>query len=49
VPAATATGCENETRCQPLAVSFENVAWASSVPAAVHRLPMWMPVLAAAL
>ena len=44
-----ATGVEKLTVCQPEAVSFVNVAEASSVPLAVHRLPMWVPVFAAAL
>ena len=44
-----ATGWEKVTCCQPLSVSLEKVAWASRVPSAVQRLPMWMPVLAAAL
>ena len=43
------TGVAKVTVCQPEAVSLVNVAWASRVPAAVHRLPMCVPVLAAAL
>ena len=44
-----ATGVEKLTYCQPEAVSPVKVAWASSVPPAVHRLPTWVPVFAAAL
>ena len=44
-----ATGLENVTVCQPVAVSLVNVAGASSVPVAVHRLPMWVPVLVGGL
>jgi hypothetical protein len=43
------TGVEKFTCCQPDADSPENVAWASSCPLAVHRLPMCVPVLAATL
>ncbi len=43
------TGLENVTYCQPEAVSLVNVADASSVPVELHRLPMWVPVFAAAL
>ena len=49
MPAVIVTGVAKVTCCQPEAVSLVNVAWASSVPVAVHRLPMWVPVLAAAL
>jgi hypothetical protein len=49
VLAEMATGWENATCCQPLAVSLVNVACASRMPSAVHRLPTWVPVLAAAL
>ena len=44
-----ATGDANVTVCQPEAVSLVNVACASRVPVALHRLPMWVPVLAADL
>ena len=44
-----ATGWGKVTCCHPLAVSSEKVAWESSVPSLAQRLPMWMPVLAAAL
>ena len=43
------TGLANVTCCQPDAVSLVNVAWASSWPLAVHRLPTCVPVLAVAL
>jgi hypothetical protein len=49
VPALIATGELNVTYCHPEAVSFVKVAVASSVPVEVHRLPVWVPVLAAAL
>jgi hypothetical protein len=47
--AVIATGAENRTSCQPLAVSLMNVACASSEPLAVHSLPTCVPVLAAPL
>ena len=43
--AEIATGVENDTCCQPVAVSFVNVAEASSVPVLVHRWPTCVPVL----
>src|ERR1700733_12546073 len=43
------TGLEKRTVCQPDAVSFVNVADASSDPGAAHRLPIWVPVFVAAL
>ena len=49
MPGVTGTGLEKVTDCQPEADSPVNVACASRVPVAVHRLPMWVPVLAAAL
>ena len=49
MPAVTATGLENVTVCQPEAVSLVNVACARRVPVDVHRLPMCVPVFAAAL
>ena len=49
MPAVTATGVENDTVCHPEAVSLVKVAWANSVPVELHRLPTWVPVLAAAL
>jgi hypothetical protein len=42
--ALIATGLGNVTLCQPEAVSLVNVADASFVPDAVHRVPMWVPV-----
>ena len=42
-------GLANVTDCQPVADSPLNVAVASRVPPAVHRLPTWVPVLAADL
>jgi hypothetical protein len=45
VPAVTATGEANDTVCHPVAVSFVNVAVASNAPAAVHKLPVCVPVL----
>ena len=47
--ALISTGLAKVTDCQPEAVSPVNVADASFVPDAVHRLPMWVPVLAALL
>ncbi len=47
--AAIATGFEKLTCCQPEALSPVKVADAKSVPLALHRLPMCVPVLAAAL
>ena len=44
-----ATGVEKLTCCQPDVVSFSNVAVASSWPSLLHRLPTWVPVLAADL
>ena len=44
-----ATGVAKVTCCQPELVSPVKVAVASSVPVLVHRLPMCVPVLAAAL
>ena len=49
VPAVTETGLANLTVCHPDAVSLVNVAVARRVPSVVHRLPMWVPVLAVAL
>jgi hypothetical protein len=46
VPAVTATGCENETSCQPDAVSFENVAVANATPDELHNVPVCVPELA---
>ena len=43
------TGLANVTDCQPEAVSLVKVADASFVPDAVHRFPMWVPVLVLAL
>ncbi len=45
VLAVIGTGFENETCCQPVAVSLLNVAVASSVPVRVHRWPTCVPVL----
>ena len=45
MPAVTGTGVENRASCQPVAVSLLNVTVASFVPASVHRLPTWVPVL----
>ena len=44
VPAVISTGVESRASCQPLAVSFVNVAVASSVPVRVHRWPTCVPV-----
>src|ERR1700745_892004 len=44
-----ATGLAKVTVCQPDEVSPLKVAWASRCPAALQRLPTWVPVLAAAL
>jgi hypothetical protein len=49
VPAVIVTGVAKVTCCQPDAVSLANVACASRVPVDDHRLPIWVPVLAAAL
>jgi hypothetical protein len=49
VPALIETGLENRTVCHPDAVSPVKVAWARSVPPEVHRAPMCVPVLVAAL
>ena len=49
MPALTGTGSAKVTDCQPLASSLVKVAWASRVPFVVHRLPVWVPVFAAAL
>ena len=49
MPAVIVTGVAKVTCCQPEAVSLVKVAWASRVPVEDHRLPMWVPVLAAAL
>ena len=49
VPGRIGTGFEKLTDCQPDVVSLENVADASSWPPDVHRLPTWVPVLAADL
>ena len=45
VLALIATGLAKVTCCQPVAVSLVKVAWASSVPVLVHRLPTCVPVL----
>ena len=45
----TITGVEKSACCQPEAVSLVKVTWASFVPPVVHSVPMWVPVLAAAL
>ena len=45
VLAVIATGVEKLTCCQPEAVSFVNVAVASSVPVLDQRLPTCVPVL----
>ena len=47
--AVIATGAENVTCCQPVAVSLVNVAVASSWPVLVHRWPTWVPVFVAPL
>ena len=49
VPAVIATGLEKSSSCHPDAVSLVNVPDASSVPEAVHRPPIWVPVLSDAL
>ena len=49
VPAWISIGELNVTLCQPDADSLLKVALASRVPPAVHRLPVWVPVLVAAL
>ena len=49
MPAVTATGVANVTACQPEPDSFVNVACASRWPAALHRLPTWVPMFSAAL
>jgi hypothetical protein len=46
VPAVIDTGVGKLTCCQPEAVSLVNVAVASFVPDVVHKLAMWVPVLA---
>jgi len=43
------TGLAKVTCCQPEADSLVKVASASSCPPVVQRLPMWVPVLVAAL
>ena len=44
--AVTATGVENDTRCQPVALSFVNVACASWMPLFDHKWPgVWADVL----
>ena len=43
------TGVEKLACCQPDAVSLVKVTWASFVPSLAHSVPMWVPVLAAAL
>ena len=47
--AVDGTGLANVTCCQPDAVSFANVAVASSCPVLVHRWPTCVPVLVAPL
>jgi hypothetical protein len=49
VPAVIETGLEKLTVCHPDAVSLPNVADASNVPVADHKLPTCVPVFAAAL
>jgi hypothetical protein len=49
VSGCTTTGFENVAVCQPDADSLVNVTCARRVPSALHRLPMCVPVLAAAL
>jgi len=49
VPAAIETGFAKLTVCQPDAVSFVNVARASSAPLDVHSDPTWVPVFVEAL
>ena len=48
-PGVIATGLLNVTVCQPLAVSFVNVAVASRVPVLLHNEPVWVPVSLAPL
>lgn len=45
----TGTGEEKVTSCQPRVDSLVNVAEARAVPAADHRVPMWVPVFATPL
>ena len=47
--AAISTGLLKRTSCQPLAVSFVNVAVASSAPVRLKRCPTWVPVFVAPL
>jgi hypothetical protein len=49
VLALITTGCEKLTCCQPLAVSFVNVAVARIWPDDDHRLPVCVPALPAPL
>ena len=49
VLAATATGLEKVTCCQPVVLSEVNVAVARRVPVSDHRLPTWVSVSPAAL
>jgi len=49
VPAVTATGVAKLACCQPLEVSPVKFTVARRVPAVVHRLPVWAPVLPAGL
>ena len=42
--AVIGTGVENVACCQPEAVSPVNVTDARSVPVAVHKCPVWVPV-----
>ena len=44
-----ATGVENVTVCQPLAVSLVNVAVARAWPLLLHRVPVCVPVFCAPL
>jgi hypothetical protein len=46
VLALTVTGVEKFSCCQPEAVSLVKVPVARRVPEALHRLPVWVPVLA---
>lgn len=46
VLALTGTGVEKFSCCQPDAVSLVKVPVASRWPVLLHRLPVWVPVLA---
>ena len=49
MPAVIVTGVEKSSSSQPWVDSLVNVPVASSVPLAVHRVPVWVPVLSGSL